>query len=1355
MPQLKRLKLVLTLEALGTEKQLAAAAAVAQQQEEEGKGAAAAAAAAAGTHGAATALVASSKQQQDGTDVKNAAAGDAGGCSGCSDAAAVRDNRSPSHLVMAVAAAAAAAAGGGNRRPGGGGVGGSSSVAAAAMAMGVLERRLQLLQQLQNQARDVLAALEDSRKGSQSQQTAASSSTTSGTAAAAVGTGGNDVLELISQAGGSPLFNGSGGGGGFAGGTEGGFAEGGESTIAVLGSDGGSVAPSIATASGVASAAGSVVDASTPRAATGGGTPGRGGRSSSAATTAGGGGGGAGGSEGRGFSAHRLLRRRSGRRRGGASGAVQEVSETSLALEQPTEQPLLSLESFVPARTVSALHQAIKGLVKCSSLSKKQQEANAAAAATAAGEGVAGGRAGSAFAGGLAGSSSRGGRRVGEGDVGVGVTGAGVTGAPGPTEGGSSPFRVMSPALGIAGAVVPHFTFSQGALWAEQEHSLGLLRSCLQSIQACVTLGQQVLDHLAAAGSDDAALERLLPSALEGLDDRLFALSTGMMLPHSAAAGGVGFNLGLNRASPNPPGLRVMHGGAGWGSAGLGGGGGLLGGEEPVRLQLLPRGGNSSGLGGIGGRGMGAFGGAVGGWGISGSRVGTEDHQQQQQQGVLEDELGLLLGRSLRSAGTSDGAGGGLDSPVSVEWRLLDRGSAPTGAFLPLHSYGPGSSSGRISLSRRSQDGLNDRGNSSSASSSRRGLRHRHRHSSRSNQSSTIMSRERSLSLNPLGSRLPLGPQLRHQVTPLYDPLDLPGRHPVPSHHHSSRSSSSSSLRGRVSLLPSLNPRSSDPDAAPVVASAASASAVAAALEADAGETFLLSSRQGRRELSVRNSSTSSQQQQQQWQPLLPSGGGSTPLANPLSPGEVVVAGTVINPSEEAEPLAPASLQQQQQHEVGQRRSFYSSTTRGWGFLVEHLAQTAAGRQGCDSRALSRGAAAGTAASCSDSINNPSSSAGAARGVSAEAGVEGVGAGVPLGGSRGVDAGAGAAVAQVLRGSGGSGEVAPAEPAGVTRNSGSSSNRPLAAASRPTALQVPVTPTGAQQAAAAGGVPSSPATPFTYATADSLVSELSGMSSVELASARSSVAAGSEDDAADGYGGGEVTSREQRLGGADRGSGGSPGVADEQVAVHQQQQQQLASAGAVAAAAAGGVGAGVSTARRSMWGAGSVEISAALPTGSEAEGGCSRGPRAAPSYSMAAASGSSRGTVFGGGNRSGYQASGGAGAGGVMKVSKCAEGLGQAGGTGLDGCSSKERKQRMLAYSAAAGAATDGSLAEEEAGTCPICMDRPVALQVSRCAHGLCLLCAFQLCSKGRNAPLCPFCRQTIGDFEAAAASTI
>jgi hypothetical protein len=48
-------------------------------------------------------------------------------------------------------------------------------------------------------------------------------------------------------------------------------------------------------------------------------------------------------------------------------------------------------------------------------------------------------------------------------------------------------------------------------------------------------------------------------------------------------------------------------------------------------------------------------------------------------------------------------------------------------------------------------------------------------------------------------------------------------------------------------------------------------------------------------------------------------------------------------------------------------------------------------------------------------------------------------------------------------------------------------------------------------------------------------------------------------------------------------------------------------------------------------------------------------------------------------------------------------------------------------------------------------MDGRAALAVSSCSHSLCLQCAFKLCCKAKAVPLCPFCRQPIGGFAAAA----
>jgi hypothetical protein len=60
-----------------------------------------------------------------------------------------------------------------------------------------------------------------------------------------------------------------------------------------------------------------------------------------------------------------------------------------------------------------------------------------------------------------------------------------------------------------------------------------------------------------------------------------------------------------------------------------------------------------------------------------------------------------------------------------------------------------------------------------------------------------------------------------------------------------------------------------------------------------------------------------------------------------------------------------------------------------------------------------------------------------------------------------------------------------------------------------------------------------------------------------------------------------------------------------------------------------------------------------------------------------------------------------------------------------------------------------GSIWSDDGLVCSICMDQPVAVQVTGCQHGLCVQCAFQLTVKGRELPSCPFCRQKIPAFEA------
>jgi hypothetical protein len=66
-------------------------------------------------------------------------------------------------------------------------------------------------------------------------------------------------------------------------------------------------------------------------------------------------------------------------------------------------------------------------------------------------------------------------------------------------------------------------------------------------------------------------------------------------------------------------------------------------------------------------------------------------------------------------------------------------------------------------------------------------------------------------------------------------------------------------------------------------------------------------------------------------------------------------------------------------------------------------------------------------------------------------------------------------------------------------------------------------------------------------------------------------------------------------------------------------------------------------------------------------------------------------------------------------------------------------------------AAAAGSCSSLDATTCAICMDCTAGVSVSRCSHSLCLRCAYQLCYKAKGLPLCPFCRQPIDGFDAAA----
>lgn len=70
-------------------------------------------------------------------------------------------------------------------------------------------------------------------------------------------------------------------------------------------------------------------------------------------------------------------------------------------------------------------------------------------------------------------------------------------------------------------------------------------------------------------------------------------------------------------------------------------------------------------------------------------------------------------------------------------------------------------------------------------------------------------------------------------------------------------------------------------------------------------------------------------------------------------------------------------------------------------------------------------------------------------------------------------------------------------------------------------------------------------------------------------------------------------------------------------------------------------------------------------------------------------------------------------------------------------------------------AAAAGSCSSLDATTCAICMDCTAGVSVNRCSHSLCLRCAYQLCYKAKGLPLCPFCRQPIDGFDAAAPAAV
>ncbi|KAK9901580.1 hypothetical protein WJX75_003093 [Coccomyxa subellipsoidea] len=49
---------------------------------------------------------------------------------------------------------------------------------------------------------------------------------------------------------------------------------------------------------------------------------------------------------------------------------------------------------------------------------------------------------------------------------------------------------------------------------------------------------------------------------------------------------------------------------------------------------------------------------------------------------------------------------------------------------------------------------------------------------------------------------------------------------------------------------------------------------------------------------------------------------------------------------------------------------------------------------------------------------------------------------------------------------------------------------------------------------------------------------------------------------------------------------------------------------------------------------------------------------------------------------------------------------------------------------------------------CAICMDASLEISIGGCGHSLCSRCAYQLCARGLAAPVCPFCRGVIHQFE-------
>ncbi|BDA42334.1 probable E3 ubiquitin-protein ligase XBOS32 at N-terminal half [Coccomyxa sp. Obi] len=59
-----------------------------------------------------------------------------------------------------------------------------------------------------------------------------------------------------------------------------------------------------------------------------------------------------------------------------------------------------------------------------------------------------------------------------------------------------------------------------------------------------------------------------------------------------------------------------------------------------------------------------------------------------------------------------------------------------------------------------------------------------------------------------------------------------------------------------------------------------------------------------------------------------------------------------------------------------------------------------------------------------------------------------------------------------------------------------------------------------------------------------------------------------------------------------------------------------------------------------------------------------------------------------------------------------------------------------------------GSSAKAWTEMCAICMDAGLEISIGGCGHSLCSRCAYQLCARGLAAPVCPFCRGVIQQFE-------